>query len=250
MSIHLYILIRSWNSFQYLQKCLDSVLSQEFDNYTVLYIDDCSDYTQSQKNQIRKRLQDHKCIFNTERKFALRNAYELIHQYATKQNAVIVNVDGDDWLAHSQVLKKISNTYTQDPSLQLTYGNCFLYSPGTKEHLQLATSNSPYFNKAYSTQTVKQNTYRSEPFLPLHLRTWKADLFKKIPRSAFLRPSGEWIKFNEDQAIFYPLLEMAKGKYKVIEEGLSFYNRESQLNDSKLNLAECLLDEVIIRKNS
>jgi len=245
--MHFYILIRSWNAFPYLEKCLQSVLAQESDNYTVLFVDDCSDYTKAQKKWIQSMLKEHACVFNQERKFSVRNAYEMIHAYAEKRNSIVVNVDGDDWLNGENVLQVIEETYVKDEKCVLTYGDCYYFDPGNEKHLQQASKTSKFVNHRYPPEVEIKKKYRSVPFLPLHLRTWKTAAFKKISQSQFKRPDGSWLKFCEDQAIFYPILEMSDGNYQVIQQPLYFYNRENSRNDNKVHLRECFLDELSIR---
>lgn len=240
-----FVLVRAWNSFSFFDRCIDSVLSQKNADYTILFVDDCSDYTKSQKNYIRKKLAGHICIFNRERKFSLRNAYEAIHTY-TSENDLICNLDGDDWLTNTRALKILGSNYSKE--ILFTYGNCSYYQPGGDWHNKLATEVHDLLNRRYSLAVTLENSYRSLPFLPLHLRTWRVAAFKKIPLRYFLRPDKSWIRYCEDQAMFYPLLEMSRGQYAVIEQPLSAYNISNPNNDFKINRKKRLFDEVAIRR--
>lgn len=222
---------------------------QKFGNYTILFVDDASNYTIEQKSYIKKKLKGHIVIFNKERKYAIRNAYEILHQYAIKRNSVVVNVDGDDWLFHDQVLNQLQKVYESKNPI-LTYGNCLYFCPQDSSlHLKRA-SDIFEFNHRFPERIEKGNSYRRYHFIPLHLRTWRTDSFKKIPISSFYRPDKTWLQFCEDQAIFYPLLEQAKGKYEVINEIQYVYNRSHDFNDSKLNKNLMLVDELLIRKKN
>jgi hypothetical protein len=158
-----------------------------------------------------------------------------------------VNVDGDDWLSSSDALSEVNSAY-QDQETILTYGDCIYFSPGKGDHLVRASETNQYINHRYLRKVEQKNSYRKEIFNPLHMRTWKTDAFKAIPKPEFLRPDGTWIRCCEDQAIFFPLLEMATGNYKVLEKPLYFYNLENPLSDAKVNVAERLYDEVLLRK--
>jgi hypothetical protein len=212
--------------------------------FTILFVDDCSDYTRSQKQYIARRLKHHVTIFNNERKYAIRNAYEVLHTYVKKNDAIILNVDGDDWLAHDNVLSSLERVYTKSHCL-LTYGNCQYYSPNTKLHALPASYNSQ-INHRYPHDVEQRNAYRKYFFIPLHLRTWQHSLFKQIHKSSFLRPDGSWQRSCEDQAMYLPMLEMAYGRYEVIHDIHYVYNRENVLNENKTNLYDLLLDEVTI----
>ena len=194
-------------------------------------------------------LGDHVVIFNKSRKYSLRNAYEVIHKYVSEPNSIIISLDGDDWLTRDDVLDVLDEVYS-NKNCNLTYGNCILFNPQHQNHNLLASTENPHANTRYSPETEKNNSYRTEFFRPLHLKTWRADLFKKIKKQEFLRPDGSWIKFCEDQAILFPLLEMSAGKYEVIEDHLSAYNLNTNLSDGKLYPKERLFDEVNLRRKN
>lgn len=169
----------------------------------------------------------------------------MIHQYAYNPQGVIVNLDGDDWLYDKHVLAYIARTY-QKNDCWLTYGDCVLWDG--KNESKTVSSWKPYTNIPYPKSVANQKAYRKYPFLPLHPRTWKVWLFKKIRKEDFFRPDGSWLQFAEDQAIFYPLLEMSNGKYHVFKKPLSVYNNASNISDLKINTFGLLRDELIIRK--
>jgi len=242
----IYFLVRSYKSFNYFDRCIDSILRQNESNYTIIFIDDASDYTDNIKNIIRKKLKGHVVIFNKKRKYSLRNAYEAIHKYM-EDNAIVINVDGDDWLISDEVIKVITNVY-EETGCDLTYGNCRYYCPGQKEHNKTPQEFTHEINQRFPVEVEKSNTYREYHFLPLHLRTWKASLFKSIDKDQFLKTNGEWIRFCEDQAMFYPMLELCNGNYSVIKEVIYNYNVSNLTNDNKIHQSERLLDEIIIRK--
>jgi glycosyltransferase involved in cell wall biosynthesis len=239
-----YFLVRAWNNYEYSERCIRSLLSQRGD-FTILYVDDCSDYTRSQKQHIKNLLKGHQAMFNSERKYSLRNAYETIHTYVSKPRSIVVNVDGDDWLIGKNVLSVIDSVY-KETGCELTYGNCVYWAPGASIHGKIATEVSSSINRRYSPDVEKNNAYRKNYFLPLHLRSWKASAFARIHKKSFLRTDGSWIRFCEDQAIFLPLLEMSGGNYQVIQEPLYSYNIQTNYSDSKKNQAGRLFDEVEI----
>jgi len=242
-----YFLVRHWNSPKYLKKCLKSILSQNDNNYTILFVDDFSITDRKLKSWIKATLKHHVVVFNKEQKYSIRNAYEMIHTYVREKNSIIINVDGDDWLTSDGVIKEVDSAYSTGACL-LTYGNCRYYAPGTSLHGKTASTLSNLTNRRYPFDVDRLKTYRNEFFYPLHLRTWDATSFKKIPMSYFLRPNGEWQKCCEDQAIFFPLLEISGGNYKVLDKVLYSYNLSNPLNDAKVNQEDRLLDELLLRK--
>lgn len=241
---HFFVLVRSWNAWHYFDRCIDSIFRQKYSDYTVLFVDDYSPYTQQQKKYIKHKLTNHVAIFNTARKYSLRNAYELIHQYAKKQS-VIVTVDGDDWLLGRQVFSYLARIYTQT-TCAFTYGDCLFHKPGTPIHKKLA-SDCGRDNHEYPSWVKEKKSFRRYFFLPLHLRTWKTELFTSIPRSQFVDERGHWFRFCEDQAIYYPFLESG-APYQVIQKPLSIYNSGHTHSDEALHHKDMLLDEIRIRK--
>lgn len=245
--IFFYVLIRSWNAFEYFDRCVDSVFNQTYKNFKILFIDDCSEYSIEQKNHIKKCLQNHIVMFNRKRRFSVFNAYKIIHKYAKNSEGVVLNLDGDDWLLDNNVLSFLAKVYDNNPDCLLTYGECLLWD-GKEYSSRPSRFIKEFTNIPYRKMVVQTNTYRLEPFYPLHPRTWKVWLYKKIKREDFLRPDGSWLEFAEDQAMFFPMLEMANGLSKVIKKSLYVYNVATQHADIKENPIKLLKDELIIRK--
>lgn len=243
--IFFYVLIRSWRAFEFFDRCVGSVLNQTYKNFKILFVDDHSNYTISQKNYIKNKLANHIVCFNKKRFFSVRNAFIMIHKYAKGDDSVVVNLDGDDWFFDKNTLSYLAETYRRSGCL-LTWGECVFWD-GAK-FSKPSRFLKPYTNTAYPKGVIEENSYRKYPFLPLHPRTWRAWLFKKIKKEDLLREDGSWIKLVEDQAIFYPMLEMASGKFKVIKKPLYVYNIATGQSDLNKNLLEFLKDELIVRK--
>jgi hypothetical protein len=187
-------------------------------------------------------------IFNRKRKFAIRNAYEVIHRYVKEDDAIIINLDGDDWLLRDDVIDIIRSTYKKN-KCDFTYGNCVIHDPGDANHEAIITDVDPDVNIRYTVDVEKRRAYRKEIFFPRHLRTWRACVYKSIPKSSFMYPNGSWLRICEDEAIFFPLLEIS-GKYEVIKTPLSVYNLATPHSDERIHLMERLEDEVYMRRQS
>jgi len=222
------------------------VLNQTHKNFKILFIDDFSNYTRKQKSHIIKKLKNHTVKFNKERRHSVYNAYKMLHECTENDDAVVLNLDGDDWLFNDNVLAHLSKIYRQNPNCLLTYGECLLW--GGEEYSRSSHLIKEYTNIPYPKRIIRKSAYRLEPFYPLHPRTWKVWVFKKIEKADFLRPDGSWLEFAEDQAMFLPMLEMANGRFQVIKKPLYAYNVASKHSDTKRNLIKLLKDELIIRK--
>lgn len=241
-----YVLVRSWNSFKYFDRCIDSILNQKYALFQIIFVDDCSNYNAEQKKYMKQKLANHKIIFNKKRKYSIRNAYEVIHKCIKNDDAVVVSVDGDDWLANSEVLTTLNKTY-QNENCFFSYGSCSIWNDSRIHH---QSSFDPIANTAYPSEVIKDKSFRTIPFRPLHLRSWKVWLFKKINLRDFLYVDRSWLRFCEDMAIFFPFLEMYPKKYVVISDILYIYNRETINNDIKVNRFETIREEIFIRKKT
>lgn len=221
------------------------MLDQTYKRFTILFVDDASGYDQTTKHYIRSKLNRHIVVFNTFRKFSVRNAYEMIHAYAPNPEAVVVNLDGDDWLYGKNVLGEIAKTYNKTQCL-LTYGNSLVWDGNGK--MFSITQVNPYVNTLYPKSTVQKGSYRKEPFRCSHIRTWKVWLYNKITKNSLQRIDGTWLQYCEDQAMYYPMLEMAAGRAELLKQFLYVYNKANPHNDVKMAPFNEKKDELVIRK--
>jgi len=207
-------------------KNITSILAQRYDNYHVYIVDDCS--TDDTVAKLKIFLATHErsakvtLIENKERWGAVANYYAVI---STLENHVIVlNVDGDDWLAHKNVLTILNNAYDKD--IWLTYGQFRQYPSGEIG-----------FCKSIDPKNIRAHNYRRSEWLTTHLRTYYAWLFKKIDRED-LCYQGTFIRACGDRAIMYPLIEMAAGRFLCMQEVLYIYNCVNPLADIRVNLKD------------
>ncbi len=220
------IVIPSYNNAQWYQKNLDSVLAQKYHNYRVIYIDDCSPDGTGQlvKEYLEKSPMRSKVtlICNETNRQLMSNHYRAVHM--CQDHEIIVNLDGDDWLAHDQVLQRINEAY-QDPNVWLTYG----------QFQEWPTENKGYC-EPLSDKVIRNNMYRHAPWVSSHLRTFYAGLFKRVKLSDFLH-DGEFYSCAVDMALMYPMLELSGGRFKCIPEVLYRYNVDNagSLSNTKLN---------------
>ena len=221
------IIVPSFNNDAYFKKNLDSIFSQAYQNYQVIYIDDCStDNTyQNVKHYVKARGKEDKVtlIRNQKNLGALHNIYKAIHTCSNEK--IIAIVDGDDWLAHNSVLKDLNSYYTNE-DVWLTYGQ---YRQIPKNHVGLSEPVTKSF--------LKKGAVRVNNCLYSHLRTFYAGLFKKIDLS-HLTKKGKFFSATYDLAIMFPMLEMAREHAYFVPDVLYIYNYENPINDAKIRLKE------------
>lgn len=220
---HIVVVTCSFNNEKICKKNLDSIFSQNYNNFDLVYVEDASsDYTWlGVKTYIKEQgYQDRVLlVHNKERKKALSNLYYNIHRSAPE--SIIVLVDGDDWLIDDTILAFINGQY-QD-GVWLTYGQ-FIVHPSK----QLG------FNSPYPAKVKEKNAFRYHGHTASHLRTFYAGLFHKI-RIDDLMFQGKFFPMCYDLAIMFPMLEMGRNHFKFINKPLLVYNDENPLNDYKVS---------------
>ena len=220
------IISPTYNSERYINNCIESVVSQDYDNYEMIVIDDAS--TDNTYN-IAKRWESDKIkvIRNEENKGAVRNQIESIRKYC-KEDDIVMFLDGDDsFINDNEILHFYNNLY--DGTTEFTYGSCY----SMVDRIPLIAQNYP--------EEIKQKKeYRKYKFnwnMPYtHLRTFKAGLLNGIDDSNFQDENKNWYKAGGDGSIFYSLIEQADpDKVKVVSDILYNYNDINPLNDYKIN---------------
>lgn len=162
-------------------------------------------------------------VHNHERKLALANIYDAIHD-ACGDDWIVVLYDGDDWFYCNEVLARVAKEY-RDGTTWLTYGQYVDF---------------PKMNRGCCAplpiHVMRERTFRSYRWVTSHLRTFKAWLFKKIRREDLLY-HGQFYPVAWDLAFMFPMLEMAsRGHIRFISDVLYVYNHHD-CNDYRKNLA-------------
>lgn len=218
------IIIPSYQNEKWYKRNLNSIVRQKYNNWRVVYIDDCSsDGTADYVSQyIQDRHLENKIVLikNEQRQGALANLYYAIHSCA--DNEIIVTVDGDDWLAHDNVLSIVNGVYAR-ANAWLTYGQYRTFPKGFIGG-----------NKRLPINVIRRGDYRSSSWYTTHLRTFYAWLFKLIKREDLLYKNN-FYPVAWDLAIMFPMLEMSAGHAVHIPQDLYIYNVATPLNDYKVH---------------
>lgn len=214
-----------WNASDYIGNCVNSVMSQKYDNYQVIFIDDCS--TDDSWDKLPYNDEKAICIKNTIRKTALENIHLAIMNHCEIDDIVVL-VDGDDMLSSKKALSIINDLYNEyNP--WILYGQA-IWSDGRKGIAR------PFPNQEALNQLRK--VVQAFHYLS-HIRTFRAGLYHKIKEQdnefkCLKDNSGEFYKSAYDACIFIPLLELAGfDKIYYNDKSLYWYNRGNPLNDDK-----------------
>lgn len=219
--------IASYNNRDWYQYNLDSVFFQSYPNFRVIYVDDCSPDGTGElvHNYIRKKGWEDRVtlIRNKERVGALANIYNAIHMCGS--NEIVVNLDGDDWLAHRKVLEELTHVY-ENPNVWLTYGQ-FVYWPSYERGI----------GEEIPRDVIEKNEFRSFTRGTTALRTFYAGLFHRIKKEDLL-DNGAFFKVGYDLAMMFPMLEMAGRHIQFVPEVSYVYNYNTPINDAKIYFEE------------
>lgn len=216
-----------YNAEQYIEKCIESVLSQDYDNWEMFVIDDAST-DKSYGTSLQYKSNKINIIKNKYNFGAVCNQLDIIRNECAP-NDIVVLLDGDDSLVNdNQIFHKINNAYVN--GADFTYGSCWSM-----------VDNIPLISQPYPKEVIENKTFRNHLFnwnMPYtHLRTFRAHLIQEVDVSKFQDENGKWYKAGGDGSIFYEAIERAK-KIHVFQDILYNYNDASPINDYKVNVEE------------
>jgi glycosyltransferase involved in cell wall biosynthesis len=215
------ILTTLYNAEKYIEKCISSIMGQDYTNYRCFITDDLS--TDSSVKVVENIIDgDNRftLIKNTEKHYQPGNYDQIIRgNYGIDDDEIIIEIDGDDWLSDSKVLNRISDVY-KDENIWIANGS-FRYSDG---------------RLGFAAPPKNIDNIRNEPFTASHIRTWRAFLWRAIDPDYLKDENGVYWEVAGDLAFMYPMIEMAgEEHYKFMREINYIYNEENPLNDHKLN---------------
>lgn len=242
--------VPSYNNKDWYAKNLDSLLSQAYENYRIIYINDASSDNTGilVENYLKERNIEYSAVnfaesqtieettkkfidlINQNKKFfilinnetrsgQLCNLYRAV--YSCRDDEVIAIVDGDDWLAHNDVLSELNTVYKQQ-NIWLTHGTLKEYPSGNVS-----------WSEPVLQSIITRNLFRQYK-CPTHLRTFYAWLFKKI-RLEDLLYNGSFFPVTGDMACMFPMCEMAGERHAFISDVNYIYNVQNPINDNKVN---------------
>lgn len=219
------VIIPSYNNRRWYERNLSSVLAQRYRNFRIIYVDDCS--SDGTGELVEKFITERNSwnlldlIRNPVRIGALHNLYSTIHM--CHDDEIVILLDGDDWLAHDGVLKKINEVYA-DPNCWMTYGQ-YLSWP----------DNMIGYSREIPPEIIESNNFRENEWCSSHLRSFYAWLFKSIKMEDLISPHGTFYDMAWDQAIMFPMLEMSGHRAKFISDVLYIYNAANPISDCKID---------------
>lgn len=219
------IAIDTCNHEQWIEKCLNTCLTQKYSNFEVILVDAIS--TDKTFEIAKKYAEDYpnlKVYQNEVRIPQVANFLWLTE--LSKPGSIVVSIDGDDWFKNSKVLQKLNEVYNSG-DVWMTYG--------TYEEFPFRSVSHIY--RPYPDEVIAKNNFREYQWLASHTRTWRRELLLQINKDDFKREDGEWLDTTGDQAIMLPMLELAGARSRYVPDVTYVYNMSNTTRDSAKNEA-------------
>jgi len=212
-------IIPSFNNEKWCEKNILSILDQDYQNWRIIYINDCSiDNTVFQINYLVD-------------KYHLQNKFTLIHsEYnegpaasrykgytQTEDNEICCFLDGDDWLYSKKALNIINACY--EYGYNYTYGSYVRFKNSQIHSHPLPTISIDYPFIRSSSQWRCQ-----------HLRTMRSYLIKNIDYKKYLQINDQWIRYGTDMAESIYVLEQKDVFPYMITSPLYVYNIDNSIS--------------------
>ena len=229
-----------YNSQDYIKRCIESVATQNYRNYTMYLVDDAStdngyDVAQNYINTLPPSIRKNFVLIrNKDNMGAVYNQVYTLRSYGTGPNTIVMMLDGDDALVNDNNILNFYNNLYSDGKTDFSYGSCWS-----------EVDNIPLISQPYPEEVRRERSYRKHKFnwgMPYtHLRTFRYELFLKIIMNpngdqVFKDELGNWFRAGGDNATFYSIIEQADpGKVKVVSDIVYLYNDKNPLNDYKVH---------------
>lgn len=230
------VVVPFYNCENYIKNCVDSIATQDYDNYKCVLINDASTdnsvdmltkYIMSLPDDIREK------FVLCENETNMGAVFNQITAIYNNVSDIVMLVDGDDCLVNDNtIFDYYNNIYNEYPETEFTYGSCWS-----------KVDNIPLIAQEYPPHVKQHKDYRNHKFnwgIPYtHLRTFKRSLLDNLTEEDFTI-DGVWPKAGGDNMTFYTIIEQTScpESVKSIQDIHYVYNDENPLNDYKVNHKE------------
>ena len=164
------IIVSAYNNQKYYNYNLNSIFSQTYNNFRVIYIDNNSE--DQSFLLVKKYIKDNNLsakinlIKNDKKEEAIYNYYKTIK--TCDDHEIIICLDGNNWFANDSVLE-LYNSIHQDNNIWLTYAK---FNNWPKNIISETTE--------YPNQIIKNSRFRSYKYLANQGQSFYAWLAKKV----------------------------------------------------------------------
>jgi glycosyltransferase involved in cell wall biosynthesis len=217
------LIIPFYNPGDFLDTCIATATSQRYDNYEIIFIDDCS--TDGSYDKLPQDKDNVTIIKNEIRKTALENIHDAIMNHCEPDDIVAL-LDGDDWFPNKKVLNYVNDQYNEH-DCWIMYGQAN-WTDGRRG-----------FARAYTPEEFAN--VRTAPFKVSHLRTFRAGIYQRIadqdPDFSRLKDNdGNFYRWSYDTAMMFCIMELAGyDKTRFNDTILYTYNRSNPISEDRVD---------------
>lgn len=234
----LVVVICSYNNGKWSENTLSSIFSQNYSNFRVIIVDDCS--TDNNVEIIQKFIDDHNLshrvtfIKNDIRHRKLFNLYRVL--YDCHDDEIVFMVDGDDSIHGPDVFTYINDMY-KDDNVWFTYGQ--YRNVPAHQALQWGFKEMGYC-RPVPKHIQRKYAYRQYSFIYMHPRSFRAWLFKLVRLEDLIADNIEgfvddFYPAANDVAMYFPMVEMAHSHIRFISKILYIRNLYSEIVGFKVD---------------
>ena len=211
------IYIRGYNtSCEKLKRMFDSLKNQTYQHFTIVYVDDASTNESAEYAKFIMKYDNYfkgkyVAYFNDKNVGELANFVFIMQNVISNKNAIVINLDNDDYLVNEKAIEIIVNEFNN--GADVTCGNCIRYDKPLK---------------MYRIQSFDNVWERDGDNIWLHPKCFRRSLFDMIDIEKDLKVNGEYLDVNTDFAFMLPMIRNAKKK--VFIEDILYYFEPSMEN--------------------
>jgi len=202
-----HIVVPFYNAENYIEKDIRSIQDQNFKDFKVSIINDCStDNSNKKLLPLVENDERFQIINNKINCGALTNIINVLSKEENEPSRIIdVLLDGDDYLVANDVLDIINFTYSRTKCL-LTYGSF------------IRKSDRKLYGRKYPLRSINKREFRKVPRFAIPLRTSRHDLYQNIDQNDLKDHNGKYYSSGWDVALMLPMLEMAEYRQEFIAD--------------------------------
>lgn len=232
------VVVCCYNNIEWVQKNLDSIFTQQYPFFRLIFVDDASN--DGTGEFVQQYVTDHNLtdrvtlLRNTQRRRKLSNLYRAL--YLCDDDEIVILIDGDDWLVSGHVFSYINKLY-QDPYIWFTYGQ---YKNEPVSEAQRWGFREMGYAAELPQNIIEESAHRKHKFVFMHLRTFYAWLFKLVKLQDLIATTvpgyaGDFYPASNDLAMYYPIAEMAHDHIHFVPHVLYIRNLYSQIVGFKVD---------------
>ena len=193
------------NSVKTARQCIASMAFQSYPHWYAVVVDDCS--TDGTADFVMKCAEEFgvadkfRVLRNTERLWEVANVLQAMSWMG--HDDIVCRLDLDDYLCDLNALEILAKAYTEIPELDAAWTNHRWFDENgiTSQNISAA-------------MPANADPYK-HPWVSSHLKTWRKEVSKQVFDANYRGADDEYIKRAGDQAIYLPVLALARRRVHI-----------------------------------